>query len=197
MKVLGIIGSPRKDGQTSRLIHRVVQELRAMDSSVEAEFVYTADLVVSPCRVLCSEFCSSHPYRCSIDDDVPPVFRRMAEADVVLLGAPCYFRGPPAAFHTMAERMVSMCFFPQTRGELIPASPLAGTLCGLVAVAEYSNPQGVLEYLNDLCHLLGMSPASIPGFPYLGVGGHGDIAEDDVFHPFERARELADVLLNH
>ena len=62
------------------------------------------------------------------------------------------------------------------------------------AAAEYSNPHGVLEYLHDFSTLVGMRPVLLDGFPYLGVGAHGDPEEDDVFRPRERAKELGGAL---
>jgi len=119
----------------------------------------------------------------------------MLEADAVIFGAPQYFRGPPAGFHAMIERMISMAYYYETAGHAHDGSPLAGTPCGLVAVAEYSNPHAILEYLHDFCLLLKMRPIELPSFPYLGVGGHGDLETDEVFRPFKRAQELARGLL--
>lgn len=69
-------------------------------------------------------------------------------------------------------------------------SPVAGKPCGLVAVAEYSNPHHLLEYLVDFCSLLGMNPVRVQRFPYLGVGVHGAAEDDGVFPPLERAKDL-------
>jgi len=119
----------------------------------------------------------------------------MKSADALVLGAPHYFRGPPAAFHTMIERMQSMAFFYEAAGHPFAGLPLVGTPCGLVAVAEYSNPHVVLEYLHDAAMLLKMRPVELPTFPYLGVGGHGDIGRDEIFRPFDRAKALAAALV--
>ena len=63
------------------------------------------------------------------------------------------------------------------------------------AVAEYSNPHHLLEYLADFSTLLGMQPVRVDRFPYLGVGNHGTIEADEVFSPLERAGDLADALV--
>jgi hypothetical protein len=39
-----------------------------------------------------------------------------------------------------------------------------------------------------------MHPVRLSSFPYLGVAGQGDITKDTIFHPFERAKELAAAL---
>ena len=195
MKALGIVGSARKDGQTNRLVRAIIEHIQAQDDLIEADVIYTAGSDISPCRVVCANYCKTHPYQCSTADAVPEIFRQMQQADALIIGAPQYFRGPPAAFYAMAERMISMCYFPESQDGTVSASPLAGKPCGLVAVAEYSNPQGILEYLNEFCLLLGMRSVPLDSFPYLGVGGHGNIDTDDVFRPLERARELAALLV--
>ena len=192
MNVLGIVGSMRKGRNTERLVREVASEMAAIDGSVSAEVLFTADLDCHPCRVVCHEAnCSAHLFRCSIEDDVPGMLERMQTADAIVLGAPQYFRGPPAGFHAMIERMQSMAFFYEAAGHSPEGSPLLGKPCGLVAVAEYSNPHAILEYLHDACLLLKMRPIELSTFPYLGVGGHGELEKDVIFRPFVRARELA------
>jgi len=196
MRVLGIVGSMRKGRNTETLVRRVVTEMTTLEPSLEAEFVHTPDLTCHPCRVVCHEVhCSAHPFRCSIEDDVIDVLDKMRRADAVILGAPHYFRGPPAGFHTMIERMQSMAFFHEAAGHTPEGLPFVDKPCGLVAVAEYSNPHALLEYLHDFCLLLKMRPVELRAFPYLGVGGHGDLERDEIFHPFERAKDLAEALV--
>jgi len=169
--------------------------MRSNAGKVDAEIVHTADKTFRPCRVVCSEYCSTHPYRCSINDDVTDILDRMTKADVLVIGAPQYFRAPPAGFHAMIERLQAMFFFQETRGRADAPSPVTGKPCGLVAVAEYSNPHAILEYLHDFCTLLKMHPVLLDTFPYLGAAGQGDIANDEIFRPFERSKDLARALM--
>jgi len=197
MNVLGIVGSMRKGCNTEGLVREVVSQIGAIDGSMSAELLFTPDLDCHPCRVVCHEAnCSAHLFRCSIEDDVTAVLARMGNADAILIGAPQYFRGPPAGFHAMIERMQSMAFFHEAAGHSPEDSPLLGKPCGLVAVAEYSNPHAILEYLHDVCLLLKMRPVELSTFPYLGVGGHGELECDEVFRPFERCQELAESLVS-
>ena len=195
MQVIGIVGSARKDRHTNTLVNRVVSDMRSIASEVDAEIVRTADKTFRPCRVVCSDYCSTHPYRCSICDDATDILNRMTKADALIIGAPLYFRAPPAGFHTMIERLQAMFFFLETGGRDDVPSPVAGKPCGLVAVAEYSNPHRILEYLHDFCTLLKMRPVLLDTFPYLGVAGQGDIENDEIFRPFERSKDLARALV--
>jgi multimeric flavodoxin WrbA len=195
MRVLGIVGSMRTGRHTAGLVRCVVEAMERAAPGLGIEIVQAAERTFAPCRVTCSTYCSTHPYQCATTDDVQPLLAKMIDADAVVLGAPQYFRAPPAHFHSFIERVQSMFFFHETAGTCRTPSPLAGIPCGLVAVAEYSNPRAVLEYLHDFSTLVGMRPVLLDAFPYLGVGAHGDPENDDVFRPFERARELAVALV--
>jgi len=192
MNVLGIVGSMRAGRNTEKLVQTVFSEMTALDASVRTDLVRTSNLNCRPCRVVCHEaYCSLRRFQCSIEDDVADVLSRMQRADAVVIGAPQYFRAPPAGFHAMIERMQSMAFFYEAAGHKHERSPLEGKPCGLIAVAEYSNPHAILEYLHDFSLLLKMRPIELRSFPYLGVGGHGELERDEIFRPFERAGELA------
>jgi multimeric flavodoxin WrbA len=195
VKILGIVGSMRKDGGTNTLVKRVIGEIGALNRSADSQILYTADLKIRPCRVVCSHHCTTHPYHCSIDDELSAVLELMIRADALILGAPLYFRAPPAQFQTFAERLISIFFFQESRGKASSRSPLLGKPCGLIGVAEYSNPQGILEYLHDFCVVLGMRPVHLERFPYLGVAGQGDVLKDSTFQPLQRAEELASAII--
>ena len=195
MQVLGIVGSMRKNGHTHTLVKQVISDMKLADSNVTAEVVHIADKSIHPCRVVCSGYCSNHPYQCSISDDATDILRRMVQADALVIGAPLYFRGPPARFQALIERLISIFFFQETQGSGDEASPLIGKPCGLIGVAEYSNPHQILEYLHDFCTVLKMRPVVLGKFPYLGVAGQGDIREDAIFKPFERSKDLARALV--
>jgi multimeric flavodoxin WrbA len=194
MRVLAVVGSMRKGRNSDSLTQCVIEEMKSLDPGLSAEIVRAADLTVQACRVVCSDFCISHPYQCSIEDDAAGLLDRMISADAILLAAPLYFRVPPSRFHTLIERLQSIFFFQESQGKDEAVSPLAGKPCGLIGVAEYSNPHQVLEYLHDFCTLLKMRPVVLDQFPYLGVAGRDPIEKDTVFHPYERSRDLAAAL---
>lgn len=194
MKILAIVGSMRKNGQTNRVVSWVLDEISALVPEVQTDILFAADWAVQPCRVVCSEYCSTHPFRCSIRDDLAGIFERMAAADALLIGTPLYFRGPPAKMQALVERLVSVAFFLESRDETA-LSPVAGKPCGLIGTAEYSNPHQILEYLADFCMVLKMRPVLLDRFPYLGVAGQGDAGCDESFYPIKRSRELAQALV--
>lgn len=195
MHILGIVGSMRKNRHTHTLVTRVIHEMQILAPELESDIIYIADQNIHPCRVVCSTYCSTHPYQCATPDDATAILDRMIQADVLVIGAPLYFRAPPAQFQAWAERLVSQFFFYESQGQNVMPSPLKGKPCGLVGIAEYANPHYILEYLHDFCTVLKMRPVLLDAFPYLGVAGQGDMEDDAIFHPFERAKDLATELL--
>ena len=195
MQILGIVGSMRKNRHTNTLVNQVIDSIKRIDPGMVASVIHIADTPIHPCRVVCSTYCSSHPYQCSISDDATAILHQMIEADALIIGAPLYFRAPPARFQALIERLISMFFFHETQGSGDDESPLKGKPCGLIGVAEYSNPHRILEYLHDFCTVLKMRPVMLERFPYLGVAGQGDVHQDTIFDPFERSKDLAGAMV--
>jgi len=111
---------------------------------IEAE-AETFAKTIHPCRVVCSNYCSNNPYQCSISDDAVEILQMMIKADVLIIGAPLYFRAPPAKFQAFIERLISIFFFFETQGDEVEESPLKGKPCGLIGVAYIRTPT---RYLN-------------------------------------------------
>ena len=62
MKILGIVGPMRKNRNTKVLVERTITEIEALNQSTSSQILYTTDLKISPCRVVCSSYCIKHPY---------------------------------------------------------------------------------------------------------------------------------------
>lgn len=100
----------RKNRNTHILVTRVIHEMQTLAPELESDLVYIADQTIHPCRVVCSTYCATHPYQCATPDDATAILDRMIQADALVIGAPLYFRAPPAQFQAWAERLVSLFF---------------------------------------------------------------------------------------
>ncbi len=87
MKVIGINGSPRKNGNTSILLHTVFEELN--NEGIETEEINVA---IKPFRGCTSCFkCGENQDRhCVIKDGLNDIIDKLAKADGILLGTPVY-----------------------------------------------------------------------------------------------------------
>ncbi|MCM1532130.1 MAG: flavodoxin family protein [Ruminococcus flavefaciens] len=86
MKVIGINGSSRRDGNTAMIIHAVFKELNA--AGIETQLIQLADCEIKPCRACFA--CKGQGNCIFKEDDFAAVFSRMAEADGIILGSPVY-----------------------------------------------------------------------------------------------------------
>lgn len=196
MRIVSINGSMMTQDPTEVLIDAVVARLRHHLPEVEHQSLSVNGMNIMPCEMTCAEFCSSSGFTCRLDDDVNQCLRDMEAADVVLIGAPLYFRVPSAKFHTLAERLIAIFYNMEKSGGVENVhSPLYNKPCVLIGVAEYTSPNHVLEYLQEFCHVLKMRPVMLPRFPYLGIGAQGPLANDRVYQPLDRAQEMGDAVM--
>ena len=88
MKVLILMGSPRKDGNTASLTAPFVDELKAAGAECTTFDVYDMDL--RPC-VACRT-CQKDwtKFGCPQDDDMQQIFDAALEADLIVAASPIY-----------------------------------------------------------------------------------------------------------
>jgi multimeric flavodoxin WrbA len=101
MKVLGVIGSPRRDGNTSILIDEVLRGARDVGAIVQK--IFLNDLDIKPCQSTCSANCKKTG-NCTIDDDMSPLYDELYDSNVIILGTPVYWYGPSAQLKTFIDR---------------------------------------------------------------------------------------------
>jgi multimeric flavodoxin WrbA len=99
MKVLGILGSPRRGGNTELLLKAFLQGAQEGGGTVEE--VHLRDLKISPCLEIYHCFKDG---TCPIKDDMREFYDKLLEADVVVLGSPVFFYGVSAQAKTMIDR---------------------------------------------------------------------------------------------
>lgn len=104
MKILAVVGSPRKGGNTDILVERVIQG--AEEAGALVERVFLADLDIAPC-----DGCGSckHSGICVLDDDMTPLYEKLLESDGWVLGTPVYCWGPSAQMKAFIDRWYAFC----------------------------------------------------------------------------------------
>ncbi len=98
MKVLAIYGSPRKEGNTARMLDAA---LSVFPPEAEIKKVFLGELEFSGCGP-CRE-CKTTGY-CVIEDDMQRVYRDMLWAEIILIGSPSQFSDVSADVKKMMER---------------------------------------------------------------------------------------------
>jgi len=100
MKILALMGSPRKQGNTDLLINEIQAGAEGAGHQYEQLNLY--DLDISPCTD-CRD-CSTGP--CSIDDDMQDIYPKIEGADVIIFGTPLYWYGPSGPMKLLIDRLL-------------------------------------------------------------------------------------------
>jgi multimeric flavodoxin WrbA len=99
LRVLGIAGSPRRDGNTDHLLREVVAG--ASSQGAQTKTITLSELNISPCRH-CDGCIKTG--KCVIDDDMQWIHTDLREADRIVLASPIFFMGVTAQTKAMIDR---------------------------------------------------------------------------------------------
>lgn len=98
-KILGIVGSPRKNGNTELLVDEVLKG--AKKTGAETEKILLNELEITPCQA-CNQ--CSKTKKCIQNDDMEKIVKLMEESTVWVFGTPIYWWGPTAQFKAFIDR---------------------------------------------------------------------------------------------
>ncbi len=101
MKVLGLVGSPRRGGNTDLLVAEILAG--AAESGFETEKVPLYPLRIEVC-VDCKA-CKKGNFICAHKDDMPKLNVKLEDADVIVFGTPLYWYGPTAKTKLLLDRL--------------------------------------------------------------------------------------------
>ncbi len=87
MKVLGISGSMRKEGNTATLVNIVLG--RCKEAGIDTEFVSLAGKKIHPC--LGCEKCKEKKWCVIENDDWDMIVKKVLDSDVLVIGSPTYY----------------------------------------------------------------------------------------------------------
>jgi len=99
LKICGIIGSPKKNGNVDLLVSQILKG--AESRGAEASKIYLNDLQIKPCQ---SCGVDPHPKLCLFDDDMRIIYDVLQSCDAVVLGSPVYFDTVSAQVKLMIDR---------------------------------------------------------------------------------------------
>ncbi|MBM4037149.1 MAG: flavodoxin family protein [Planctomycetes bacterium] len=124
--ILGVSGSPRRGGNTDLLVREALR-LLAERTDAATGFLRVADLRIEACRGCRACMKLGH---CAIqDDDFEALMARLRAADLLVLGAPVYWLGPPGVMKNFIDR---------THGYYRDHTLLRGKRAVLISVATES-----------------------------------------------------------
>ncbi len=113
MKVLGLVCSPRREGNTEILIRQALTSAR--ETGAETEILHVADLDITPCDA-CGA-CLSEGV-CQIEDDMQTVYEKLYQSDGVIFGTPVYFLNVSAQAKAIIDRTYACLMKGKLRGKV-------------------------------------------------------------------------------
>ncbi len=166
MKVLGIVGSPRKNGNTELLTRHALQAIA--QEGLDTELICLAGLEIQPCNacLVCKE-----EEKCSIKDHLFPIYLKMKEADGVILASPVYFGSATALTKALMERVG---YIARWNGD-----PFSGKVGGPLVVARRAGQVFTIAQLTLWFQILGFF---VPGSTYWNVAmgrDKGEVLQDE------------------
>ncbi len=160
VKALGIVGSPRRGGNTDVLVAEVLRG--AAEAGAKTARKRLADLAIGPCRACFSCVPSG---KCAQDDGMADLLEPMEQSRVWVLGTPVYWWGPTAQFKAFVDRWFGA----------IRKFPFKGKKVVLVVPLGDSNPAAAKHAVGMLSSALKYVGAEITDTVLgPGLGDRGD-----------------------
>lgn len=136
MKVIGFVGSARKNGNTDVLLQNILKGVASC--GIEIEIIYLSDCNFAPCNGC--EGCHDS-FRCIKKDDMQRIYDKLEEADGIVLGSPTYFYNVTSITKAFLERLYCYDRFdPTDRSVWITKNELFGMKYAVtLAICEQNN----------------------------------------------------------
>jgi len=165
VKAIGIVGSPRKDGNTEILTKHTLKAIE--EEGLDTELIRLAGLDIRPCDDC--RVCLNEEERCPIDDDLFPLYIKMKEAEAIILASPVYFGSATALLKAFMERT----------GRIGSRKVFAGKVGGPLVVARRAGQNFTFAQIMYWFHILGFF---MPGSTYWNIAfgrEKGKVQEDE------------------
>ena len=166
MKAIGIVGSPRKNGNTEILTQHTLKAIE--EEPLDIELIRLAGLDIQPCNACM--VCQSEE-QCPIEDDLFPLYTKLKEAEAVILASPVYFGSASAQLKALMERAGFISY--------LNGNTFAGKVGGPLVVARRGGHNFTFAQIMYWFHILGFF---MPGSTYWNIAfglEKGTVKEDE------------------
>ena len=145
MKILAIVGSRRKNGNTAALVQKALEPFVIEGSDIE--IIYPGELDFEGCSGC--EGCSKTG-RCVVNDDMQPIYKKILEADAIIAGSPTYFYNMTSDMKKFIDRCYCFFSFDKDDRSVWVSNLSKGNLkfAGLLAICEQNSTED-MGYTSD------------------------------------------------
>ncbi len=165
-KVVILLGSPRKKGNSAILAAEAAKAAKAAGASVES--IYLQGLKIRPCTAC--DACQRKPGRgCIIRDDMQRVYPKLRRADAILFATPVYWANMTGQMKTALDRCCAL-ISPAGHG-------FTGKKMGIIMTYGAADvfSSGGINVLRSLQDSFGFVDAKIAGMVYGTAWKAGDV----------------------
>lgn len=113
MKIIGIVGSPREEGNTQKLVEIILTS--CAENGAETTIFNLNNMDIKGCQSC--YHCRTTDEGCAIKDDMPQLFEEIKQSDALIIGSPIYFGQMSAQLKIFIDRHYSQ-MKPDFRSEI-------------------------------------------------------------------------------
>lgn len=158
MKILAVMGSPRKKGNTFGVVEQIKEHLLRCDPGIDFEYLFLRDVNLQMCTG-CFACISRGEDKCPLKDDRDTIAEKLALADGIIFAAPSYAMGVPGLMKNFIDRFAYTCHRPSFFGKTIMA---VTTIGGSMGMKQALKQLAVLSGGGNLVSKLGIPLPPIP-----------------------------------
>ena len=170
MKILGLSGSQREDGNTAYAVRYALEVSKNENASTK--YLSVANRKITPC-IGCWRCIEKG--KCIFDDDMKEIEKGLRWCDGVIIGSPVYFGMVSSQLKTAMERCVVLR--PSYRSQYI----MSGKVGGGIACGNFRNGGQELTLQNINTFLLQINVMTVsdgPGYSHSGATIVGESKDD-------------------
>lgn len=185
--VVGVNGSPNRNGNTSRLLKVALGHCERLGA--ETKLIHVMDALEGQERPYCYACGSPCPQKCHDGTPLGEAFDLLRRCDALLVGSPVYFGTVSSQLKAFFDKSRNL----RREGALVgkPAGALA------VAAARFGGQETTVRAIQDILLIHGMmvmgDGSKASGAGHQGVGAQRPSMEDDF--AIERAKVLAEGIM--
>ncbi len=185
--ILVLLGSPRKNGNSTALAEQIIKGAESMGAKVEK--IYLNGMKIKPCQA-CYSCRKEDSKGCAVDDDMQSIYPKLIKSGVWVIASPVYWFTMSAQTKIFLDR----CFALLGNGK--KQSPFVGKRIAIAMSYEDVDPfkSGCVNALRSFQDIYNYVGAKIVGMVYGSANVAGEIKSNKAL--MKEAEELGKKLVS-
>lgn len=152
MKILAIIASPRKNGNTYSVVEKILEKMKSL-RHFDIEYLFLSDVNLQPCTGCSVCLLKGNAY-CPAKDERPVLEEKILASDAVIFASPVYAMNMTALMKNFMDRFA----FTMHRPRFFKQKTMIVAITGAVGLKETINSISQLKYCGfDIVETLGVT----------------------------------------